>query len=136
MKPLRVTIPTKHTARIDTIRRAMERDPDEARGQIMLGDVVREAMVIGLAAMEKRIPAVTATTANDSDGRYRVTLLDHGPKKIACIKAIRELTGLGLKEAKQASEQAPITLLTTDERALANEWIRRLRETGASAAVF
>ena len=36
--------------------------------------------------------------------------MDHGPKKIAVIKAVRRLTGLGLKEAKTLVESAPVTL--------------------------
>lgn len=57
-----------------------------------------------------------------------VRLVDSGRDRIAVIMAVRELTGLGLKEAKDLVESAPVTLQGNPEILL-----RKLREAGATA---
>ena len=76
----------------------------------------------------------TASNAPDvaSASRAGVRLLDAGDKPIAVIKAMRELRGLGLREAKELVESAPvvaITGLTMEESSLA---LARLRKAGAT----
>ena len=76
----------------------------------------------------------TASNAPDvaRAGRAGVRLLDAGDKPIAVIKAMRELRGLGLREAKELVESAPvvaITGLTMEESSLA---LARLRKAGAT----
>lgn len=45
--------------------------------------------------------------ASDTNQSYRVVLIDYGTNKVQVIKAIREVTGMGLAEAKQLSESLP-----------------------------
>jgi large subunit ribosomal protein L7/L12 len=49
-------------------------------------------------------PAVFIRSHGGPEQKYDVVLLDHGEKKISCIKEIRAITGLGLKESKEMSE--------------------------------
>ncbi len=51
------------------------------------------------------------------DGRYMITLLDAGTEKVKVIKAYREATGLGLKEAKDAVEAAPCIVIEVTNKA-------------------
>jgi ribosomal protein L7/L12 len=60
-----------------------------------------------------------------------VVLESCGPNKINCIKVIRELTGRGLKEAKDLAEQTPSILLRAVASATAHEAMSKLIETGA-----
>lgn len=51
--------------------------------------------------------AVAAEAAGEEQTEFNVVIVDAGDKKINVIKEIRALTGLGLKEAKEAAEQTP-----------------------------
>ena len=64
-------------------------------------------------------------------------VLDSFPadKKIAVLKVVRELTGLGLKEAKEKVEGAPITIKESAPKAECEEAIKKLEEAGAKAVM-
>ncbi|QKG28823.1 50S ribosomal protein L7/L12 [Campylobacter sp. RM16187] len=62
---------------------------------------------------------------------FNVVLLDGGEKKINVIKVVRALTGLGLKEAKDAVEQTPSVLKEGISKAEAEEAKKQLEEAGA-----
>lgn len=62
---------------------------------------------------------------------FNVLLLDGGDKKINVIKVVRALTGLGLKEAKDAVEQTPSVLKEGISKAEAEEAKKQLEEAGA-----
>lgn len=62
---------------------------------------------------------------------FDVVLTDGGAKKIEVIKIVRALTGLGLKEAKDAVEQTPSTLKEGIAKAEAEEAKKQLEEAGA-----
>ena len=66
---------------------------------------------------------------------FDVILKDAGAKKINVIKAVRALTGLGLKEAKEAVESAPTTLKEGISKDDAEEAKKVLEEAGASVEV-
>ncbi len=59
-------------------------------------------------------------------------LADAGANKIQVIKAIREITGLGLKEAKDLVEAAPKTVKEQVSKADAEEMKKKLTEAGAT----
>ncbi|MCM3603765.1 50S ribosomal protein L7/L12, partial [Robertmurraya korlensis] len=61
-----------------------------------------------------------------------VVLTGAGDKKVAVIKAVREITGLGLKEAKDLVEGAPQTDKEGVAKAEAEELKKKLEEAGAS----
>ncbi|MGP1485352.1 MAG: 50S ribosomal protein L7/L12 [Campylobacter sp.] len=62
---------------------------------------------------------------------FNVVLLDGGDKKINVIKVVRALTGLGLKEAKDAVEQTPSVLKEGISKADAEAAKKELEEAGA-----
>ena len=64
---------------------------------------------------------------------FDVVLTGIGEKKINVIKAVRALTGLGLKEAKEAVESCPATLKEGISKDDADEALKVLEEAGASA---
>ena len=62
---------------------------------------------------------------------FTVVLANGGDKKIQVIKVVRELTGLGLKEAKDLVEGAPKTIKEGVAKAQAEDWKKKLAEAGA-----
>ncbi|ENG1993030.1 50S ribosomal protein L7/L12 [Campylobacter jejuni] len=72
-----------------------------------------------------------AVAAAEEKTEFDVVLTDGGAKKIEVIKIVRALTGLGLKEAKDAVEQTPSTLKEGVAKAEAEEAKKQLEEAGA-----
>lgn len=66
---------------------------------------------------------------------FDVVLLDAGANKINVIKAVREITGLGLKEAKEATEKTPNTLKEGVSKEDAENFKKKLEEAGAKVEV-
>ncbi|HAG54805.1 MAG TPA: 50S ribosomal protein L7/L12 [Dehalococcoidia bacterium] len=73
--------------------------------------------------------------AEEEKTEFDVVLKDIGAKKIAVIKAVRELTPLGLKEAKDLVEAAPKAVLEGVSKEDADAAKSKLEEAGASADV-
>ena len=76
-------------------------------------------------------PTETSPAAEEKDD-FNVVLTGAGDKKVAVIKAVREITGLGLKEAKDLVEGAPQTVKEGVAKAEAEELKKKLEEAGAS----
>ncbi|KQI43830.1 50S ribosomal protein L7 [Campylobacter jejuni CVM 41922] len=72
-----------------------------------------------------------AVAAAEEKTEFDIVLTDGGAKKIEVIKIVRALTGLGLKEAKDAVEQTPSTLKKGVAKAEAEEAKKQLEEAGA-----
>ncbi len=70
--------------------------------------------------------------AEEEKTEFDVILKDAGAKKINVIKAVRALTGLGLKEAKEAVESAPTTIKEGVSKDDAEEAKKQLEEAGAA----
>ena len=79
--------------------------------------------------------AVAAVEAVEEKTEFDVILKDGGDKKINAIKVVREITGLGLKEAKDAVEGAPTTVKEGVSKQLAEEIKKKLEEAGAVAEI-
>jgi large subunit ribosomal protein L7/L12 len=75
--------------------------------------------------------AAASAEAAEEKTEFNVVLLDAGDKKINVIKVVRALTGLGLKEAKDATEQTPSTIKEGINKADAEEAKKQLEEAGA-----
>lgn len=86
---------------------------------------VSAAAPVAVAAVGGAAPAAEAKTEFD------VVLAAAGDKKIEVIKAVREITGLGLKEAKDLVEAAPKPLKQGVAKAEADEMKKKLEEAGA-----
>ena len=78
--------------------------------------------------------AVAAEAAEEKT-EFDVILKDGGEKKINAIKVVREITGLGLKEAKDAVEGAPTTIKEGVSKQVAEEIKKKLEEAGAVAEI-
>lgn len=72
-----------------------------------------------------------AAEAAEEKTEFDVVLTSAGDKKINAIKAVRSITGLGLKEAKEAVENAPTTLKEAATKEEAEEAKKLLEEAGA-----
>ncbi|HEF5265115.1 TPA: 50S ribosomal protein L7/L12 [Campylobacter jejuni] len=72
-----------------------------------------------------------AAAGGEEKTEFDIVLTDGGAKKIEVIKIVRALTGLGLKEAKDAVEQTPSTLKEGVAKAEAEEAKKQLEEAGA-----
>ena len=72
-----------------------------------------------------------AAAAAEEQTEFNVVLADGGAKKIQVIKVVREITGLGLKEAKELVEGAPKSVKEGVSKADAEDMKKKLEEAGA-----
>lgn len=88
----------------------------------------------GVKAAVAAAPVAAAAEAVEESTEFDV-ILESAPadKKIGVIKVIRELTGLGLKEAKDLVEGAPKTVKEKAAKAESQEMVKKLTEAGAKA---
>ena len=77
--------------------------------------------------------AAAAAPAAEEKTEFDVVLKAIGGNKIAVIKAVRELTGLGLVEAKNLVESAPATIKEAQPKEAAEAMVKSLTEAGAEA---
>jgi large subunit ribosomal protein L7/L12 len=76
--------------------------------------------------------AADAGAAVEEKSEFDVMLTSFGEKKVAVIKAVRTITGLGLKEAKDLVESAPAAIKEGASKAEADDILKQLEEAGAS----
>ena len=74
-----------------------------------------------------------AAAAVEEKTEFNVMLLEAGANKVSVIKAVRELTGLGLKEAKDLVDGAPKNVKEAIAKADAEAAVKKLVEAGAKA---
>jgi large subunit ribosomal protein L7/L12 len=79
--------------------------------------------------------AAVAAEAVEEKTEFDVVILDAGDKKINVIKVVRALTGLGLKEAKEATENTPSTIKEGVAKDIAEDAKKQLEEAGAKVEV-
>lgn len=94
------------------------------------GVTAAAAVVAGPAAG----PAAEAAPVEEQT-EFNVVLTSFGANKVAVIKAVRALTGLGLKEAKDAVEGVPTTLKEAISKAEAEAAKKELEEAGATVEI-
>jgi large subunit ribosomal protein L7/L12 len=88
------------------------------------------------AAVAFAAPVAEAAEAVEESTEFEVTLAEYpAPKKIAVIKIVREVTGLGLKEAKELVESAPKVIKESVSKTEADELQKKLEDTGAKVTV-
>jgi large subunit ribosomal protein L7/L12 len=73
--------------------------------------------------------------ASEAKTEFDVVLEDAGSERVKVIKAVREVTGLGLKEAKEVVDSTPKTLKEAVAKEEADEIVKKLSEVGAKATV-
>ena len=83
------------------------------------------------AAAGVAVVAGPAAAAEEEKTEFDVELTDVGAEKIKVIKVVREVTGLGLKEAKEAVDGAPKVLKEAMSKDDAEAAVKKLEEAGA-----
>ena len=94
---------------------------------------IKAAAPVAVAAAGPATGAGDGAAAEEEQTEFTVTLTTVGESKINVIKAVRELTQLGLKEAKDLVDAAPKPVLENVSKADAEKAVARLKEAGASA---
>jgi large subunit ribosomal protein L7/L12 len=94
-------------------------------------NVTAAALVAAAAAG----PGAAAAPAAEAQTEFTVTMTEFGANKVGVIKVIREITGLGLKEAKDLVEGAPSTVKEGIPKADAETIKKKLEDAGAKAAI-
>ena len=95
---------------------------------------MEEKFGVSAAAAVAAAPAAggDAGAAAEVKDEFDVVLTGFGENKVAAIKAVRAITGLGLKEAKDAVESAPTVLKEAAPKGEAEEVKKQLEEAGAT----
>ncbi|ANJ67748.1 50S ribosomal protein L7/L12 [Halothiobacillus diazotrophicus] len=93
---------------------------------------VSAAAAVAVAAGPAAGPAAAAA---EEKTEFDVVMTSFGANKVAVIKAVRELTGLGLKEAKDMVEGAPATIKEGVSQADADTMKKKLEEAGAAVEI-
>ena len=97
--------------------------------------VEEEFGVSAAAAVAVAAPAAGGAAAAEEKTEFDVVLADVGANKIKVIKVVREVTGLGLKEAKELVEAAPKVVKEAAAKADAEELKKKLEEVGAKVTL-
>jgi large subunit ribosomal protein L7/L12 len=84
------------------------------------------------AAVAVAAPADGGATGEDEKTEFTVTLKDAGAQKVAVIKAVKEITGLGLGEAKALVDEAPSAIKEKVSKDDAEAAKKQLEEAGAT----
>ena len=79
-------------------------------------------------------PAAGAAAVEEQT-EFTVVLKEVGAEKIKVIKVVREITGLGLKEAKELVDGAPKNVKENVDKAAAEEIVNKLKEVGATCEI-
>lgn len=127
------TVPTKFKSLVETIEEMSVLELSE------LVTVLEEKFGVSAAAPV----AVAAAPAGDGEGAaaaaektsFTVELTSTGGQKIAVIKAIREITQVGLKEAKDLTEKTPVPVKENVPKAEAEEMKKKLEAAGATVTL-
>ena len=107
----------------------------EAIGQKTVLEVVEliKAMeeTFGVTAAVAAAGPAAAAAVVEEQTEFNVVLVEAGDKKVHVIKAVRELTGLGLKEAKEKVDGAPQVVAEGVSKEAAEDAKKKLEEAGA-----
>jgi large subunit ribosomal protein L7/L12 len=96
---------------------------------------VSAAAPVAVAAAPAAGGAGEAAAPAEEQSEFDVSLTDIGPNKINVIKAVREVTSLGLREAKELVESAPTAVKEAVPREEADDIKSKLEEAGAAVEI-
>ena len=99
---------------------------------VELVSAMEEKFGVSAAAAAAAPVAADAGAVVEEKDEFDVMMTSFGEKKVAVIKAVRGITGLGLKEAKDTVESAPVAIKEGVPKAEAEELKKQLEEAGAS----
>lgn len=126
-----VEVPAKFQALVSEIEKMSVIDLSE------LVKVLENKFGVSAAApaMMMAAPAAGGAAAAEEKTSFDVEITAAGDNKINAIKAVREITGLGLKEAKDLVDGAPKMVKTGVDKATADDTLKKLLEAGAVASI-
>lgn len=126
-----VEVPEKFKSLVDQIEKLSVLDLSE------LVKVLEEKFGVSAAApmMMGAQPAAAGAAAAEEKSDFTVELTDAGANKINVIKVVREVTGLGLKEAKDLVDGAPKAIKENAPKAEAEELKKKLEEAGGKVTL-
>ena len=99
---------------------------------VELISAMEEKFGVSAAALAAAPAAGGEAAAAEEKDDFNVVITSAGDKKVAVIKVVREVTGLGLKEAKDLVEGAPQNVKEGVSKAEAEDLKKKLEEAGAS----
>ncbi len=91
--------------------------------------------VTAAAPMAMAMPGAGEAAAAEEQTEFDVVLVSAGSQKIKCIKVVREITSLGLKEAKELVDNSPKPVKEAVSKDEAEELKAKLEEVGATAEI-
>jgi large subunit ribosomal protein L7/L12 len=127
----KMEVPEKFKALVEEIKKMSVLDLSE------LVKVLESVFGVSAAApaMMMAPAAAGAGAAAEEKTEFTVMLMSAGANKINAIKVVRELTGLGLKEAKDLVEGAPKPVKENVDKKTADELKKKLTDAGATAEI-
>jgi len=96
---------------------------------------LEETFGVSAAAAAVAAPGAGAAAEVEEKTEFDVILKEVGAEKIKVIKVVRELTGLGLKEAKEVVDNAPKTLKEAISKEDAEAIVEKFKEVGATCEI-
>ncbi|KKW29446.1 MAG: 50S ribosomal protein L7/L12 [Candidatus Uhrbacteria bacterium GW2011_GWD2_52_7] len=126
-----VEVPAKFQALVSEIEKMSVLDLSE------LVKVLEDKFGVSAAApaMMMAAPAAAGAAAAEEKTAFTVELVASGDSKINVIKVVREITGLGLKEAKDIVDAAPKAVKENVSKAEADDMKKKLEEAGATVTL-
>lgn len=127
-----VIVPAKFATIVESIEKLSVLDLSE------LVKVLEEKFGVSAAApamMMAAAPAAAGAAAADEKSEFTFELTDAGANKINVIKVIREVTQMGLKEAKDIVDAAPKVVKEAVAKADAEAWKKKFEEAGAKVTL-
>lgn len=124
MDEVKVEVPAKFKDIVDSIEKMSVLDLNE------LVKLLEKKFGVSAAAVAVAAPAAGAAAAGEEKTAFNVELTDGGANKIAVIKVVKEVLGLGLKEAKDMVDGAPIMMKEGMKKEEANDLKKKIEEAG------
>lgn len=100
-----------------------------------LVETIEEEFGVSAAAVAVAAPGAAGGAAAEEQTEFTVSMTDFGDSKIKVIKVVREITGLGLKEAKELVDGAPSVIKEDVEKEEAEDIKAKLEEVGAKVEI-
>ena len=128
---VKVAVPEKFKTLVDQVEKLTAIELSE------LVKIMEEKFGVSAAApvMMGAGPAAGGAAPAEEKTEFNVELTDAGANKINVIKVVREITGLGLKEAKDIVDGAPKVVKENVAKAQAEEWKKKIEDAGGKVAL-
>lgn len=126
-----IEIPEKFKSLVETVEKMSVLDLAE------LVKILEEKFGVSAAAPVMAMTAAAGTAAAPTEEKtsFTVELTEAGANKISAIKVVREITGLGLKDAKDLVDAAPKVVKEGVSKTEAEEMKKKIEEAGAKAII-